>query len=200
MVVICLSDASLSQTMEDYFWEMSNGTRAVTYLQVGRAGSGSPCGYIDPGLCITDIIHNHVRLLEREHELISQLFWRNVLILRLGRSGKWFFDVLCNVPQPFICYHDVKNGNVPPRQFTSKTLQDQINIFPIQWVLLFFSHKMLSVLANAYSYMYECCLMVYHFFMKKKIIVFFNNKNTGILARVLFIVTPLKPIGEHFCK
>lgn len=81
-----LQNASLSQTMEDYFWEMSNGTRAVTYLQVGRAGSGSACGYIDP-----------------------------------GRSGKWFFDVLCNVPQPFICYHDVKNGNVPPRQFTTST-------------------------------------------------------------------------------
>lgn len=112
-------------------------------------------------------------LLERKHELISQLFWRNILILRLGRSGKWFFDVLCNVPQPFICYHDVKNGNVPPRQFTSKTLQDQINIFPIQWVLLFFSHKMLSVLANAYSYMYECCLMVEHFFLWKKNLLYF---------------------------
>lgn len=75
MVVICLSDASLSQTMEDYFWEMSNGTRAVTYLQVGRAGSGSPCGYIDPGLCITYIIHIYVQFIrEREHELISQLF------------------------------------------------------------------------------------------------------------------------------
>lgn len=38
------------------------------------------------------------------------------------------------------------------------------------------------------------------FFYEKKLLYFFNNKNTGILARVLFIVTPLKPIGEHFCK
>lgn len=75
MVVICLSDASLSQTMEDYFWEMSNGTRAVTYLQVGRAGSGSACGYIDPGLCITYITDIYVQFIrEREHELISHFF------------------------------------------------------------------------------------------------------------------------------
>lgn len=79
-------NASLSQNMGDYFWEISNGTRAATYLQVGHAGSGSACGYMDP-----------------------------------GRSGKWFFDALCNFPLPFICYHDVKNGNLPPRQFTTST-------------------------------------------------------------------------------
>lgn len=70
MVVICLSDASLSQNMEDYFWEMSNGTRAVTYLQVGRAGSGSACGYIDPGLCNTYIIHIYVQFI-RERAWIN---------------------------------------------------------------------------------------------------------------------------------
>ncbi|XP_048752140.2 macrophage mannose receptor 1-like isoform X2 [Ostrea edulis] len=38
-----------------------------------------------------------------------------------GRSGGWYFDLPCNTPLPFICYHDVKNGNVQPRQFTTLT-------------------------------------------------------------------------------
>lgn len=69
MMMICLSDASLSQNMEDYFWEISNGTRAATYLRVARAGSGSACGYIDPGLCITDIIHIHVEFIRESIHL-----------------------------------------------------------------------------------------------------------------------------------
>ncbi|XP_061196791.1 macrophage mannose receptor 1-like [Saccostrea echinata] len=38
-----------------------------------------------------------------------------------GRSGGWYFDLPCNTPLPFICYSDVMNGNVQPRQFTTFT-------------------------------------------------------------------------------
>ncbi|XP_022332922.2 macrophage mannose receptor 1-like isoform X2 [Crassostrea virginica] len=38
-----------------------------------------------------------------------------------GRSGKWYFDLLCSTRLPFICYQDVQNGHVTPRQFTTIT-------------------------------------------------------------------------------
>lgn len=46
---------------------------------------------------------------------------------------------------------------------------------------------MFSVVANVY-YSYELSLMVKHFFFYEIHCILKNNKNNGILARVLFIV------------
>lgn len=50
----------------------------------------------------------------KDYFLINSNFYNE------GRSGKWYFDLLCSTRLPFICYQDVQNGHVTPRQFTSK--------------------------------------------------------------------------------